>query len=118
MGAREIAPAFDIPKFGNIQKTAFINPFEAMQFPEHALEKWTGRELKGKDYCVVQYFLDFKERHGWEFTRNEIFRRLGRQGGYRFLRNYEAYLLPMGTGPTQEDVRKAYLSSTLLQLAA
>jgi hypothetical protein len=118
MGAREIAPAFDIPKFGNIQKAAFINPFETMQFPQQALEKWTGRELKGKDYLAVQYLLGYKERHGWEFTRNEIFRRLGRQSAYRFLRNYEAFLLPMGAGPTQEDVRRAYLSSTLLQLAA
>jgi hypothetical protein len=118
MGAREIASAFDIPKFGNIQRAAFINPYDKMQFPERALEKWTERELTGKDYFVVQYLLEYIERHGWEFARNEIIRRFGRQRAYRWLRDFEVYLLPTGTGPTQEDVRKAYLSSTLQQLAA
>ena len=84
MGAREIAPAFDIPKFGNIQKTAFINPFETMQFPEHALEKWTGRELKGKDYCVVQYFWTSKSATAGSLRGMKYFADLGGRAGIDF----------------------------------
>jgi hypothetical protein len=118
MGGREIAKAFHIPKFGDIQKAAFINPYNRMQFPEIIQEKWTECNLDGKNYFMVQFLREYKERHGWQFARNEIFRRLGRQRAYRWLRNFEPYLLPTGKGPTQEDVRKAYLSSTLQQLAA
>lgn len=118
MGGREIATAFDIPKFGNIQKAAFIDPYEQMQFPEQNLDGWDEWEPKELEFFALQYLIDFKERHGLTFMRNEVFRKLPRSSAYKWLKKISPYLMPTGTGPTREMVRKAYVASTLIQLAA
>jgi hypothetical protein len=118
-GAREFGKVFDIPKFGNIQKAAFIDPFDQMQFPEQTLDRFVEKELRGVEILALYHLKDYHAIHGWAFTRNHVFKKFkSRVTAYRFLNKIEAYLMPTGTGPTREQVRKAYVASTLIQLAA
>jgi hypothetical protein len=120
MGGREIAKAFKIERFGEIQKAAFIDPFDRMMFPENYLEDWDECELiDGWDVAMVDYLNRYREKHGLTFMRYRAARMLGsRATAYRWLKKFSPYLMPTGTGPTRKEVTNAYLQSTLKQLAA
>lgn len=119
VGGRQSGEVYGISKLGEIEKYAFIDPFERWEFPEQAHNKDPGRIPRGMDIFSIMYLRDLVERDGLTNARNAMMRAWGT--GSSFYRRYNAILpllLDLGTGLGREQVRKAYVESTLKQLAA
>ena len=119
MTAREAGKAYGIHKLGEIKKALFIDPFEHWQFPERVHARAPGRIPRGLDEFTIRYLQGYVAEHGLTNARNEMMRVWGQ--GSAFYRKYQAIaplLILPEKGVTGEQVRKAYLESTLKQIAA
>jgi hypothetical protein len=123
LGARESAKAFGIERLEDIKKAPFIDPFEKMQFPEQAHAKGVGRIPRGMTEEAILYLRDLVQRDGIVLARNAMIRSWGAGGGgstATFYRRWNAILpllLPTAEdGLRREQIRKAYVGSTLQQI--
>lgn len=118
LGARESGKAFGMDKLGEISKAVFLNPFESMEFPLQCEPAKIPKTLAGFE---VEYFRGLVQRDGLTNARNAMFRAWGEKAFYRYYKRILPLLFDSGElvqGPTRERIRKAYVESTLKQLAA
>jgi hypothetical protein len=106
--------------FTDLEKTPFIKPFGKMVFPEEVMKKNEQMQLpKGINSFLIDHFKDILRRQGINAVRYEMHQLWPCKR--TFYRHYNAllpFVLKGETGPTIEQITKAWMESTLLQVGS